>query len=169
MEELIKNLSNNDAFIKLEEFMYLSLIGKFDYKHICDSKTYICFTCTDENVNQDAKLKPVYITGENVVSDKISRARVNAFEKKIFTDAYVDFLNRSENGENNSLCYSRRIKDYVNNIYLHATTSNQKAIVASFRNNFNNLKNEHILDNAQYEAGIEFVSRQLVRANEKTN
>ena len=169
MEEFMTNELNNnyDAFMKLEEMMYLSLIGKFDYKHVCDNKTYVCFTCTDENVNKDAKLKPVYITGLEIVSDRTARARINAFEKKIFSENFVEFLNRPDDKAN--ICFSRRIKDYVNNIYLHATPSTQKAIVTGYTNNFNNLKNEQILDNAQFEAGVEFVSRQLVKANEKTN
>jgi len=35
MEELMKN---NDTFIKLEELMYLSLVGKFAYIHTCLSE-----------------------------------------------------------------------------------------------------------------------------------
>jgi len=45
----------------------------------------------------------------------------------------------------------------------------QKTIVNNYKNNFINLKNEAVLDSAQFEAGVEFVSRQLLKANEKTN
>ena len=169
MEEFMTNelIDNYDAFIKLEEMMYLSLIGKFDYKHICDTKTYVCFTCTDETVNKDAKLKPVYITGLENVSDRITKNRINAFEKKIFNENYIEYLNRAE--DKSCICFSRRIKDYINNFYMHASFSIQKAIVTNYKENLNNLKNEHIIDEVQFEAAVEFISRQLVKTNEKTN
>lgn len=166
MEELMKN---NDTFIKLEELMYLSLVGKFAYIHTCDSQTCVCFTCTDDSVNKDLKARPIYITTLKVTNEATSKARINAFEKKIFNESFVEFLNRAENGEKACLCYSRRIKDYVNNVYSHAVPSVQKTIVNNYKNNFINLKNEAVLDGAQFEAGIEFVSRQLLKANEKTN
>lgn len=167
MEELMTK--NYDAFIKLEELMYLSLIGKFDYIHTCDGKTYICFTCMDENVNKDAKIKPVYITSLEIVGARTAKARINAFEKKIFSENYVEFLNRTEAEEKTNPCYSRRIKDFVNNIYSNAAFATQKEIVSSYKNNFTNLKDKNVLDDAQFEAGVEFVSRQLIKANEKVN
>lgn len=167
MEELMTK--NFDAFLKLEELMYLSLVAKFDYIHTCDGKTYICFTCIDENINKDVKLKPIYITSLENVSERVSKSRINAFEKKIFNDNFIEFLNRTEDGENCKLCFSRRIKDYINNVYTKGSAEVQKSIVSTYKNNFCNLKNEKILDENQFEAGIEFVSRQLVKVNEKTN
>ena len=166
MEELMKN---NEAFLKLEEFMYLSLIGKFDYIHTCDNKTYVCFTTTDENINKDAKLKPVYITSLDVVSDRVAKARITAFEKKIFSETFAEFLDRSEADEKTLFCYSRRIKDYINNFYSNAKPTVQKTIVNSYKNNLINLKNKEIMDNAQFEGALEFITRQLIKDNEKTN
>jgi len=166
MEELIKN---NDEFIKFEELMYLSLIGKFDYIHTCDYQTCICFTCTDETINKDVKAKPIYITTLKVVGERTARARITAFEKKIFGENFAMFLDRNEVDGKANFCYSRRIKDYINNFYFNASPVVQKNIINSYKSNLINLNKEKIIDNVQFEAGVEFVIHQLTKTNEKTN
>lgn len=149
---------------KLEELMYLSLIGKFDYKHICDGTTYICYTSSNEEENKDEKVKPVYITSTNMASEKISLNRINAFEKKIFDENYVNLLESEK--LNSSLNYNKRIKDFINVSYVNEDSKSQKNTVKNFKNNFINLLREEIVDKEQFEAAVEYVSKHFNKFKE---
>lgn len=163
-------LDVKNSFLKLEELMYVSLIGKFDYKHICDTEVYMCFTTTNKEVNSDVKLKPVYITSVKVVSDSISLKRVKAFENKIFSEEFNSFLNRDENSaeKHTVLCYSKRMTDFIKSVYVNADLETQKEILNNYKTNLLNLRKEEIIDNDQLEAAMKFVTNRLQKENEKS-
>lgn len=153
--------------VKLEELMYMSLVGKFDYKHIADDITYLCYTSCNDEENKDDKVKPVYITSTKVVSDKIALNRVKAFEKKIFEADYVNYLEAEKLNEN--LSYSKRVKEYINNIYINEDTKARKAIVKNYKNNLVKLLREEIIDKEQFEAAVEYVTKHFNKFKENVH
>jgi len=140
---------------KLEELIYLSLIGKFDYKHKNEYNTFICFTSQNANPVSDVKSKPVYVTSENVVGDKISLIRLKTFEDKVLDKSQAkNFANQKE------LNYSKRIKEYANYVK-NLSEEKQNKIKLHFQTNIMLLHSEHIINDLHFEAANSFVNCQL--------
>ncbi|MBE5745693.1 MAG: hypothetical protein E7359_00170 [Clostridiales bacterium] len=150
---------------KLEELMYISLIGKFDYKHIVNDLTYLCYTSNKEETNKNENIKPVYITSTKVVSDKIALNRINAFEKKIFDEQYKAYLDAN----NEKLSFTKRIKDFINVYYINEDAKSQKEIVKNYRKNMLNLVHEEVVNKEEFEAAIEYVLQQFNKVQENVH
>lgn len=143
---------------KLEELIYLSLIGEFDYVHENNYGKNICFTAQNLTLDRmlDRKNKPLFITSENIVSDKIALARLNAFENKIFEKSYLNNLPKNE------LNYSKRIKNYIRYV---EKENKQNETLKCFYNNTLFLNAEQIISATDLFAAQEFVISQF--KNEK--
>lgn len=147
---------------KLEELIYLSLIGKFDYKHDNGYNTYICFTSQNANPVSDVKSKPVYITNENVVGDKIAFKRLITFEDKVLDKTQAKhFANQKE------LNYTKRIKEYAKYVK-NLSKEKQNKIKLHYQTNIMLLHSEHIINDLYFEAANSFVNCQLETKNDLT-
>ena len=151
---------------KLEELIYLSLIGKFFYMNQVGCNTYICFTSQDDKANNK---KPFYITNENVIGDKVSLAKLNSFEKQIYGEELIKKL-KDENltSSKEKLNYSKRIKFFIDNVYLKNENS-KKFITDFFDMNILLLRGEQIIDDMQYESAIKYVHGKFNKANKNQN
>lgn len=117
---------------KLEELLYLSLIGRFELKSKVDFRTYLCFTSV--KACKEGELKPIYITETNAeVSDDILLKRVNSFENKIF---------KQEKNNNEELNYIKRIKNFVKNLDKKST----QKVLMNLKHNLGCLEKEEIID-----------------------
>ena len=159
---------------KLEELIYLSLIGKFFYMnqigcntYICfRCNTYICFTSQDDKANNK---KPFYITSENVLGDKVSLAKLNSFEKHIYGEELTKKM-KDENlfSSKEKLNYSKRIKFFIDNVYLKNENS-KKIITDFFDMNILLLRGEQVIDDMQYKSAIKYVHGEFNKANKNQN
>ncbi len=137
---------------KLEELMYLSLIGNFAYRQVRDHKTYIAFNAK----NSDGSLKPIYITTENLDSDKIMKMRVNAFEKRVFDEKMLATVDVIDKGE---FSFSKRIVNYINNIYSKLPEKQQKEDIESYLTNFVYLCRVKLIDKKTFKACTKYMKR----------
>ena len=140
---------------KLEELIYLSLIGKFNYKYQNGYNTYICFTSQNASSYSTAKSNSVYITNEDVVSDKMAFVRLKTFEDKIWDkDQLKYFANQKE------LNYTKRIKKFTNYI-TNLSEEKQNKIKLHYTTNIMMLHSEHIINDLYFEAAKSFVQNQF--------
>lgn len=137
---------------KLEEIIYLSLISLFDSVHKNDFSVYYCFV-EQEPKSSNLKDRAIYITSEDVVSDKLALARLGAFERKIFDEEYNKKLSKSE------LNYSKRIKEYVNHV--KGDEEKSKWAIYYFYANTLRLYSEQIISQEQLLAAQEYLEKQF--------
>ena len=124
---------------KLEEYMYLSLIGKFNEKKIVNGRTILSFIPRESGND----FIPMYITSTEMVKDTTSLNKIKAFESKIFADTKLlekikEIKPTKEN--NDSVCYVKRIKEYIKN-----NNENKNYIIESYKNNLDKLNKESIV------------------------
>lgn len=143
---------------KLEELMYLSLIGKFDFKNVVDDITYFGYTSRDESSKQG--VKPLYITSSKVQSESVGVRRISNFEKKILNE--VTYIMMPLNGQS----YSRRIRNYIKLEVSNKDEKTQNMILKSYKNNMASLLKEGVIDKRQCEAAVEYVTTQLNKVEE---
>ncbi|MGN1208358.1 MAG: hypothetical protein ACI4TI_02715 [Christensenellales bacterium] len=139
---------------KLEELMYLSLIGNFAYRQVRDHKEYIAFNAK----NADGRLKPIYITTAEPASDKVLTLRVNAFEKRVLDERMLALLDENCKGELN---FSKRISVYINNRFALLSEKEQKEEVESYMTNFVYLCRLKLVDNKTFKACTKYMKRQF--------
>lgn len=145
---------------KLEELMYLSLISKFSYKQIKDGKTYYAFNSDMENNKNNLKIKPIYITGEEMASLKVQRLRIKSFENKILNKQTLNALECYVNDEN-EVDYLRRIMIYKTNVFKKANAKQQKEIYDNFTTNMWGLYNFNIINNKERKACVKYIQQEL--------
>lgn len=162
-------MENKVEITKLEELMYISLIGKFEYVQICDKKKYLAFTSNISNEDLEAKVKPIYITDLSKVSDKVLLSRIKNFEKKVFPSVYCDYLEKNKMmiEDKEVICYSKRIKSFINKIYSKLNLENKRKIFYGYTKNLEFLRNETVIDDEQLESAKKFVVERLVKESEK--
>lgn len=158
-------MANNQE--KLEELMYVSLIGKFNYRYIRDGKTYICFVSA--NAKKDDVFAPIYATSLKSDVELVALKRIKAFENRTMPKKYVENVttNSMVDGKE-KLSYSKRIKEFVNDIYSVATEDEQVNMLKNYTGNMINLNKELIIDDEQLKAGLTFVNKLTVRTRQQT-
>lgn len=141
---------------KLEELIYLSLIGKFCYWEKQKDEMVVCFVAS-KIFNDDIK-KPIYITSSKYTSDKIALKRLEAFEQKVFTKD-KSLANTLKNDD--TLSYSRRIKKILSKSYQNFE------VLEQYKINIENLNQEWIIDEFQYQVAKEYVAKKVeeIKAN----
>ena len=146
---------------KLEELMYISLIGKFDFIHKTDFKSFIAFTSTNYKEDEDI-IKPIYVTGEDAVSNKIALLKVKSFENKAFKgNKFLKALNQNKimSGEGQEkISFIKRIKDYINEVYNTQNAKGQAKIRANFESNIKNLEKNNVINDVHAEVAISYLS-----------
>lgn len=151
---------------KLEELIYFCLISNFESKHVKDGVTYISFCSKIQELenNQNNKpvckidLKPIYVTSDEEVGDKVLNLRMNAFENKIFSEDIKECLNKNfENG----LYFSKRMGLYINKVYNKSSANEKQKILNNFETNLYGLYNFNIIDKKQFNICRKYISKQL--------
>ena len=141
---------------KLEELMYLSLIGDFAYKQVKDAKTYIAFK--SEMNNRNIKIKPIYITGINIASEKLQKARISSFEEKIFDKKTLKAIENYSCGE---IDYLRRITIFLSNNYDKLNSDERKELFENFDTNMWGLYNFNIIDSRERKACVKYIKQEI--------
>lgn len=147
---------------KLEEIMYLSLIARFSYKQVKDSKTFIAFNAEYNNENkldnQFANLKPIYLTSDENTSERILMLRLNAFEDKVLNDKVIEALNEYVKDELN---FSRRIVIYVHNEFNKLSEKDKKTAIENYMMNMLALYNFSVIDKKSLKACTKYMKQQI--------
>ena len=141
---------------KLEELMYLSLISDFAYKQVKDSKTYIAFK--SEMNNGNINIKPIYITGVDVASEKLQKARITSFEQKIFNKNTLKAIDDYSLDEIN---YLRRITIFLSSNYQSLSTDEQKELFDNFDTNMWGLYSFNIIDSRERKACVKYMKQEM--------
>ena len=135
---------------KLEELMYISLLGKFSYRFVRDGKTYVGFTSS--NLFKNLEAKPVYVTSLKTDSDFVSLKRICAFEKKILPEDLVDEEN---------LNYVARMKNFLDEKYEKADNEQKAEILDNFKTNLLKLKEENVISLTEARISISYVCKHI--------
>lgn len=147
---------------KLEELIYLSLIGNFSYKQVKDGKTYIAFIAEfnneRKNENQIGNIKPIYLTSDEQTNDKVLKLRLSSFESKVLNNRVLESINEYCKGE---LDYSRRIIIFIHNEFEKLSEKERKAVVENFMTNMWGLHNFGIIDKKGFKVCTKYVKQQI--------
>jgi len=141
---------------KLEELMYLSLIGDFAYKQVKDSKTYIAFK--SEMNKGNTNIKPIYLTSVDVGSERLQKARITSFEQKIFNEKTLKAIENYSCGEIN---YLRRITIFLSNNYQQFSTTEQKKLLDNFSTNMWGLYSFSVVNDRERKACIKYMKQEI--------
>lgn len=144
---------------KLEELMYLSLIGDFAYKQVRDSKTYIAFK--SEMNNGNTNIKPIYMTSVDIASEKLQKIRISSFEEKVLNEKTLKAIENYSCGEVN---YLRRITIFLSNNYGNLNSDEKKELFDNFNTNMWGLYNFGIIDSRERKACVKYMKQEI---NEK--
>ena len=140
---------------KLEEYMYLSLIGKFVDIQVINQKTYACFSTKNKKNN---KVAPIYLTSTEDVSENTLLKRVSSFEKKVFEDEnYIENLKDLET-EQDRLCFVKRMKVFVDNF---KNMRDKNIVFKNFKTNTTKLYNAGLIQDEELRIVDEFVEKQM--------
>ncbi len=140
---------------KLEEYMYLSLIGKFVDIQVINQKTYACFSTKNK---KDSKVAPIYLTSTEDVSENTLLKRVSSFEKKVFEDEdYIKNLKTFETSED-KLCFVKRMKAFVDNF---ENTKEKNIVLKNYKTNTTKLYNAGLIQDEELRIVDEFVEKQM--------
>ena len=139
---------------KLEELMYLSLIGKFVDIQVINQKKVACFSAATRNENNVA---PIYLTGNEVVGDNTLLKRISTFEKRIFDEEYVNKLEDLSTSED-KVCLIKRMKNFSNSL---ESEKDKRAVINNFKTNTNKLYKAEMISEEELRIVDEFIDKQF--------
>ena len=139
---------------KLEEIMYLSLIGKFENVILFGDNKHFCFT---SQYNNKFSMKPTFVTNEKIASDNVALLRLKAFEKKIFNPEYFESIVKATKEKPN---YGKRIKLFLENLNKQDLTTRYETRLY-YETNLLHLFNNQIIDVDSYHLAKEFGATQI--------
>lgn len=139
---------------KLEEIMYLSLIGKFENVILFGDNKHFCFT---SQTNNKFAFKPTYVTNEKIASDNVALLRLQAFEKKVYNKDYYEKLLKTAKNKPN---FAKRIKMFLENVNQQNLTVRYETRLY-YETNLLHLFNNQIIDEDSYYAAKEYIAGQI--------
>jgi len=127
----MKNIS-----IKLEEYMYISLIGKFYSTEVVNNIKFVSF------IDDSKKFaSPIYLTNSEIVSRKVLVNRAQSFEQKSLKNE--ELLNKIQSqGSEYEPNYVGRIKTYLASL----TEDEMKATLNKLSQNLESLLKEDFIE-----------------------
>lgn len=144
---------------KLEELMYLSLIGEYQYMQWNGNETLIAFMGSRPLCFKMAK--PLCLTSNKIGSDRLTKERITVFEGKVFSQ-YPQVQQMLGNEKFN---INKRIK------LLIETFCNNEIIFSLYQTNINTLNQCGLLDEIQRLGAIHYVDntrKQIIRKKQKS-
>ena len=130
---------------KLEELMYLSLIGEYEYMQLNANETLIAFKGSLHFCSYFAQ--PICITNTKFSTDNITKMRINKFEEKVFEKetAFLKTLNKEE-----KFVLNKRIKLFIEDYY------KLDGAFVSYKKNIDTLKLCGVIDEIQRLGAISY-------------
>ena len=139
---------------KLEELMYLSLIGKFVDIQLVNQQKIACFSTANRN---EKNVAPIYLTGTDVASDNVLLRRISTFENKIFDKEYLDGL-KNLSTIDDKVCLIKRMKTFTNTL---KTEKDKRTVLSNFKTNTNKLYKAEMISEDELRIVDEFVNHQF--------
>lgn len=135
--------------LKLEEYMYLSLISDVCGVEIKDKKTFIGFS-----KKSNLKVNPIYIASTEPTHTTILIKKINAFEQKVFNGSLLKELQAFN--EESEFNFVKKMQAYVNSV----------RIIKSLIDDSNNIDMvvNHYIRNIE-----DLYTESLITKEEKTN
>ena len=144
---------------KLKELMYLSLIGEYTYMELRDPEVILCYqgaTHICHNI-----VKPLCLTSNKLISDRVTIARITKFEEKVFEKSSK--LHKSKLSEEKNFSLDKRIKYFIEDYY-----KNDK-IFDMYKDNLEALQKGRVIDEIQYLGAVEFVTKMRNKVAKENN
>ena len=143
--------------LKLEEFMYISLIGKFYSTDVVNGNKLICFASVDKINNTT----PIYITSGENYSETTLLNRIKAFEKKVIMNR--ELLDQiSSNEKENKVNFVGRLKTYLGSL----KNEELKSKLNLYNKNIESLAKEDFIEDEEKKLIKSYVEYAFGRLNE---
>lgn len=138
---------------KLEELIYLSLIGRYTLKQESDFQTILSFVDDRQN-----KLRPIYQTKlDSQSTDNSVKKSIKSFEDKVFSQSKYIMLYKFLDTKHdiNGVNFINRISSYLCDIYTTFPSKERKIIKGNYTSNIQKLCETEVIDKKQSLVALE--------------